>query len=124
MGTSPQMDDLKDEGLVSTNLERFATGKILGTQNVPRKSSLETNYIDKKHIESVSAKFEESASKSNQAQQNIINHVPRKLKDAEKLFQHNKEDYTDCVRVEVKVGKIDAENIFKPNLQDTESPKD
>merc|ERR1712013_728792 len=31
--TSPQMDDLKDEGLVLTNLERFSTGNILGTQN-------------------------------------------------------------------------------------------
>eukprot|EP00090_Calanus_glacialis_P014724 TRINITY_DN2357_c0_g1_i5.p1 TRINITY_DN2357_c0_g1~~TRINITY_DN2357_c0_g1_i5.p1 ORF type:complete len:935 (-),score=258.78 TRINITY_DN2357_c0_g1_i5:146-2821(-) len=119
-----EFDDLKDEGLVSTNLERFATGKVLGSQTVMRKSSLETNYIDKKHIESVSARFEESASKSNQAQQNTTNHVPRKLKDAENIFQHNKEDYTDCVRVEVKVGKIDAENIFKPNAQETESTKE
>jgi len=122
--TSPQMDDLKDEGLVSTNLERFTTGKILGTQNAVRKSSLETNYIDKKHIESVSAKFEESASKSDQFQQNTVNPVPRKLKDAEKIFQHNKEDYTDCVRVEVKVGKIDTQNIFQPNAQESESSKD
>jgi len=121
---SPQMDDLKDEGLVSTNLERFSTGNILGTQNAVRKSSLETNYIDKKHIESVSAKFEESTSKFDGVQQNTINHVPRKLKDAEKIFKHNKEDYTDCVRVEVKVGKIDTQNIFKPNAQEPESSKD
>jgi len=119
-----EFNDLKDEGLVSSNLERFASGKILGSQSVVRKSSLETNYIDKKHIESVSAKFEESASKSNLVQHNTTNHVPRKLKDAEKMFQHNKEDYTDCVKVEVKVGKIDAENIFKPNAQETESSKD
>jgi len=97
---------------------------VLGSQTVMRKSSLETNYIDKKHIESVSARFEESASKTNQAQQNTTHHVPRKLKDAENIFQHNKEDYTDCVRVEVKVGKIDAENIFKPNALETESTKE
>ena len=118
-----EFEDLKDEGLVSTNLERFATGQILGSQTVIRKSSLETNYIDKKHIESVSARFEESATKSNQAQQNTTNHVPRKLKNADDIYQHSKEDYTDCVRVEVKVGKIDAENIFKPNTEETELTK-
>eukprot|EP00092_Neocalanus_flemingeri_P008532 GFUD01009191.1.p1 GENE.GFUD01009191.1~~GFUD01009191.1.p1 ORF type:complete len:962 (+),score=281.01 GFUD01009191.1:210-3095(+) len=118
-----EFEELKDEGLVSSNLERFASGKILGTQTVVRKSSLETNYIDKKHIESVSARFEETASKSNQAQQNTTNHVPRKLKNTENMFQHTKEDYTDCVRVEVKVGKIDAENIYKPNSEETELAK-
>jgi len=128
--TSPQMtgikefSELKDEGLVSANLERFSTGKILGSQNVVRKSSLETNYIDKKHIESVSARFEESASKSIQVEQNTTNHVPRKLKNTEHLFKHNKEDYTDCVRVEVKVGKIDTENLFKSGTDDSESSKE
>ena len=51
--------ELRDEGLVSTNLHRFTTGNILGggSNTTGRKPSLvETNYIDKKHIESVTAK--------------------------------------------------------------------
>ena len=59
--------DLRDEGLVSTNLQRFATGNVRGSaaaaaagSPASRKTSLETNYIDKKHIESVAAKERES----------------------------------------------------------------
>ena len=49
--------ELKDEGLVSANLQRFSSGNILGSSSqVFRKTSLETNYIDKKHIEAVTAK--------------------------------------------------------------------
>jgi len=117
-------EELKGEGLVSSNLERFTSGNILGGQNSIRKSSLETNYLDKKHIESVSAKFEEAANRSAQADQNAINHVPRKLRNSENLFHHNKENYTDCVKVEVKVGKIDANNIFKPATNEAETTKD
>ena len=36
------------------------TGKILGTSGDRRKSSAETNYIDKKHIDNLTSKFEES----------------------------------------------------------------
>ena len=57
-----EIQDLTDEGLVSSNRERFATGNILGSQEARRKSSAETNYIDKKHIESLTSKFEESKS--------------------------------------------------------------
>ena len=56
------MQDLTDEGLVSSNRERFMTGKILGSQDGRRKSSVETNYIDKKHIDNLTSKFEESQS--------------------------------------------------------------
>ena len=53
-----EFSELRDEGLVSTNLQRFTTGNILGGATTSgRKLSLtETNYIDRKHIESVSAK--------------------------------------------------------------------
>ena len=50
-----EFSELKDEGLVSTNLQRFSSGNILGSQ-AARKASSETNYIDRKHIVSVTAK--------------------------------------------------------------------
>ena len=62
---SSEFSELKDEGLVSTNLQRFSSGNIRGSSsNPPRKTSLETNYIDKKHIESVTAKESQSGSMS------------------------------------------------------------
>ena len=58
-----EIQDLGDEGLVSSNRERFTTGKILGAGERRRSSATtETNYIDKKHIDSLTSKFEENAS--------------------------------------------------------------
>ena len=57
-----EIRDLTDEGLVSSNRERFTTGNILGggAAEARRRSSAssETNYIDKKHIDSLTSKFE------------------------------------------------------------------
>ena len=39
--------------------------------------------------------------------------MPRKLRNVTEVFHHNKEDYTDCVKQEVKVNKLDTDNIFK-----------
>jgi len=107
--TCSDFEELRDEGLVSANLDRFTNGKILGSQQPEKKLSMETNYIDKRHIESVSAMFEGTTNKPAEHPRP----VPRKLKNTESLFQHNKEEYTDCVKVEVKVGKLDS-NIFQP----------
>jgi len=41
-----------------------------------------------------------------------------RLRGAEDVFQHSKEEYTDCVRSEVRVGKL-SKDAFKP-----ESPKE
>ena len=58
-----EIQELGDEGLVSSNRERFSTGRILGAGESRRSSaSTETNYIDKKHIDSLTSKFEENAS--------------------------------------------------------------
>ena len=48
--------------------------------------------------------------------------VPRKLKDASDVFHHNKDDYTDCVKQEVKVNKIDTSNIFRQERQEVIAP--
>ena len=58
---------LKNPISISVKRERFLTGKILGKPNQTsqegrRKSSVETNYIDKKHIDNLTSKFEESQS--------------------------------------------------------------
>ena len=57
-----EFQELTDEGLVSSARERFNTGNILGSQAGRRRSSAETNYIDKNHIDSLTSKFEDSAS--------------------------------------------------------------
>ena len=58
-----EIQDLGDEGLVSSARERFTTGNILGAGERRRSSaSTETNYIDKRHIDSLTSKFEETAS--------------------------------------------------------------
>ena len=62
-GCQAEFQELTDEGLVSSARERFTTGNILGTQGGRRRSS-ETNYIDKKHIDSLTSKFEDSATGS------------------------------------------------------------
>lgn len=45
--------------------------------------------------------------------------VPRKLRNLSEVF-HHKEDYTDTVKQEVKVNKIDTENLFTSERQDKE----
>jgi len=114
--------ELRDEGLVSSNLQRFATGNLRKTsqESTGRKASIETNYIDRKHIESVASKFEDSTS-SNQ-EPNLEKGRPRRLRDTEDLFQHNKEDYTDCVRTEMKVGKL-SKDVFKPTPESSKEDK-
>ena len=61
-GNFKEFQELTDEGLVSSARERFSTGNILGSQSGRRRSSVETNYIDKNHIDSLTSKFEDSAS--------------------------------------------------------------
>ena len=139
-----EIQDLTDEGLVSSNRERFTTGNILGSQEGRRKSSAETNYIDKKHIESLTSKFEESTSgtgttvtlaliklciivgKACKAEVLSASHVSRKLKNVSDVFHHSKDDYTDCVKQEMKVKKLDTEQIFKNDKEEVSripSPK-
>ena len=54
-----EISELKSEGLVSSNLQRFASGNILGSHHssshIPAKL-IETNYVDKGHIGAVSQK--------------------------------------------------------------------
>ena len=45
--------------------------------------------------------------------------VPRKLRNLSEVF-HHKDDYTDTVKQEVKVNKIDTENLFTSEKQDKE----
>ena len=116
-----EFQELTDEGLVSSARERFTTGNILGSQAGRRRSSVETNYIDKNHIDSLTSKFEESASgrlvwwcwfimiidvpqhniiagKATKAEVISASCVPRKLKNLDDIFHHNKDDYTDCAK--------------------------
>ena len=117
-----EMQDLTDEGLVSSNRERFTTGNILGNLESRRKSSAETNYIDKKHIDNLTSRFEEST-KSSKAEVLSASNVPRKLKNVSEVFHHSKDDYTDCVKQEVKVNKLDTSNIFsRQESQEIVSP--
>lgn len=117
-----EMQDLTDEGLVSSNRERFTTGNILGNLESRRKSSAETNYIDKKHIDNLTSRFEEST-KSSKAEVLSASNVPRKLKNVSEVFHHSKDDYTDCVKQEVKVNKLDTSNIFsRQDSQEIVSP--
>ena len=44
--------------------------------------------------------------------------VPRKLKNLDDIFHHNKDDYTDCVKMEVKVNKLKPEEIFKTDKEE------
>ena len=44
--------------------------------------------------------------------------VPRKLKNLDEIFHHNKDDYTDCVKMEVKVNKLKPEEIFKTDKEE------
>ena len=44
--------------------------------------------------------------------------VPRKLKNLDEIFHHNKDDYTDCVKTEVKVNKLKPEEIFKTDKEE------
>ena len=44
--------------------------------------------------------------------------VPRKLKNVSEVFHHNKDDYTDTVKQEVTVNKIDTQNLFKHEKQE------
>ena len=46
--------------------------------------------------------------------------VPRKLRNLSEVFHHSKDDYTDTVKQEVKVNKIDTENLFTSENQDKE----
>ena len=144
---------------MSSNRERFTTGKILGAGERRRSSATtETNYIDKKHIDSLTSKFEENASgqinkqlfsrhifpykcfdcKSikrrffhsitifttlgavSKSEVLSASNVPRKLRNLSEVFHHSKDDYTDTVKQEVKVNKIDTENLFTSENQDKE----
>ena len=110
-----EFEELKDEGLVSTNKERFATGHILGSQKAgARKASLETSYIDKKHIESVAARFEsgKNVNEATRAEAMKGAAMPRKLRSSEEIFNNGREEVADSVKVEMRIGKIDKDNIF------------
>ena len=133
-----EFQELSDEGLVSTARDRFSTGNILGSRGVRRRSS-DTNYIDRKHIDSLTTRFEESVSgkfrvkdplsdwrfitgKSSKAEVISASSVPRKLKNLDDVF-HQKDDYTDCVKMEVKVNKLNPDERFKTHKEEPEKSK-
>jgi len=117
-----EFQELSDEGLVSTARDRFSTGNILGSRGVTRRSS-DTNYIDRKHIDSLTTRFEESVSgKSSKAEVISASSVPRKLKNLDDVF-HQKDDYTDCVKMEVKVNKLNPDERFKTHKEEPEKSK-
>ena len=43
--------------------------------------------------------------------------VPRKLKNLKDVF-HHKEDYTDCTKLEMKVNKLNTEELFKAEKEE------
>ena len=126
-------------GLVSANLHRFTSGNLRRTSQdsgSPRRTSMDTAHIDKKHIEAVASKFEESGS-NKETVEPLGKGKSMRLRGAEDIFQHSKlacnqskrpyapfvsgkEEYTDCVRSEVRVGKL-SKDAFKPA---PESPKE
>ena len=98
---------------------------------------MDTAHIDKKHIEAVASKFEESGS-TKETVEPLGKGRSMRLRGAEDIFQHSKlahvqrkrpntqtavsgkEEYTDCVKSEVKVGKL-SKDAFKPA---PDSPKE
>ena len=89
------------------------TGKILGSSGDRRKSSAETNYIDKKHIDNLTSKFEESLSGTEQASTMQIELTPftllrfnvylfqvpklqKQMLYLQALFQENSRMYQKC----------------------------
>jgi len=115
-------NELMDEGLVSANLHRFTSGNLRRTSQdsgSPRRTSMDTAHIDKKHIGAVASKFEESGSTKDTVEP-LGKGKSMRLRGAEDIFQHSKEEYTDCVRSEVRVGKL-SKDAFKPA---PDSPKE
>jgi len=43
--------------------------------------------------------------------------VPRKLKNLKDIF-HHKDDYTDCTKLEIKVNKLNPEELFKTDKEE------
>ena len=60
--------------------------------------------------------------KSSKADAISASSVPRKLRNASEVFPHSKEEYTDCVSQEVRIKKINTENLFKNNKVEEEKP--
>ena len=58
------------------------------------------------------------AGKASKAEVISASCVPRKLKNLDEIFHHNKDDYTDCVKTEVKVNKLKPEEIFKTDKEE------
>ena len=125
---------------MSANLHRFTSGNLRRTSQdsgTPRRASMDTAHIDKKHIEAVASKFEESGS-TKETVEPLGKGKSMRLRGAEDIFQHSKlahvqrkrpntqtavsgkEEYTDCVKSEVKVGKL-SKDAFKPA---PDSPKE
>jgi len=107
--TPSEICELKDEGLVAANLQRFTTGNILGNQAAPgrRLSSTETNYIDKRHIESVTAKFEVGGS-SDPVPERRESLPVGKLKNPQSFLQPANPGPEDS-RQKIRVGKLSSE---------------
>jgi len=123
---SDEFAELQDEGLVAANLQRFRTGAVLGSASSSSKkaTTMETNYIDRKHIETVTAKFD-SGGRSTEEPERIEKstvHVG-KLKNVDALFQTN-EDSSRTTNSESQsrpsVGKLSA-SAFKL-LQAADTP--
>ncbi|XP_023338016.1 uncharacterized protein LOC111708767 isoform X2 [Eurytemora carolleeae] len=118
-----EFSELRDEGLVSTNLHRFTTGNILGggSNTTGRKPSLvETNYIDKKHIESVTAKFDGGISTDSSVERREKLPVG-KLRNPESFLQQQ-QDTEEETHQKVRVGKLNSD-IFKVQSESEEPSK-
>ena len=88
----PQNPLLSVPGLVSANLHRFTSGNLRRTSQdcgSPRRTSVDTVGIDKKHIEAVASKFEGSAN-SKEPLEPLAKGKSMRLRGAEDVFQHSK----------------------------------
>ena len=76
---------------MSANLHRFTSGNLRRTSQdsgTPRRTSMDTAHIDKKHIEAVASKFEESGS-TKETVEPLGKGKSMRLRGAEDIFQHS-----------------------------------
>ena len=78
---------------MSANLHRFTSGNLRRTSQdsgSPRRTSMDTAHIDKKHIGAVASKFEESGSTKDTVEP-LGKGKSMRLRGAEDIFQHSKQ---------------------------------
>ena len=76
---------------MSANLHRFTSGNLRRTSQdsgTPRRTSMDTAHIDKKHIEAVASKFEESGN-TKETVEPLGKGKSMRLRGAEDIFQHS-----------------------------------